>query len=147
MRLVIASHADETVRSHLAESVERELGGFLIGSSCASDEGLQTTIASVFPCRNAPGSLCHLTFTPDCWQEVHEWMNRNEEQADIVGWYHSHPGMHTRMSSQDEWLHQHFFDDPRFIAWIHDPIANSSSFWHWDSGPRSITPVLMKAMP
>ena len=141
MQLVINTVANNIVVDHLSENTNRELGGFLLGSATNSPTDLMTQITNAFPCRNAPGSMGHLTFTPDCWQEVHEYQDKCTEGTQIVGWYHSHPGMRTTMSSRDKWLHSNFFDATHFIAWIRDPIRAMESFWHWNNGPVQVIPA------
>ena len=142
MNLLIASHVDDAVRSHLREQVNRELGGFLLGRATCDKGRSTTTILSAFPCRNAPGSLDYLTFTPDCWQELHAALGSDDSEQQVVGWYHSHPDMPTSMSDRDKWLHKHFFGEPYCVAWIHDPVGNVSSYWRWQDGPIAAEPTI-----
>ena len=141
MQLVISTVANDIVVDHLSENTSRELGGFLFGEATTSSDSMVTRITMAFPCRNAPGSMGHLTFTPDCWQEAHAHLHTCSDDTKIVGWYHSHPGMQTTMSSQDKWLHSNFFDAPHFIAWIRDPIRAVDSHWHWNDGPVQVIPT------
>ena len=136
-RIEISETQRAQVMRHLASDVSREHGGFLMGRITASGTTRVTSIEDIVACPDAPGSMEFLTFTPDCWQLAHTHPRLGEDEFRIVGWYHSPPGMHTRMSRQDEWLHSNFFSDCSFVAWIHDPIEGTHSYWRWDeSSPK-----------
>lgn len=129
--LRIGAESERVVRDYLGSQIDRELGGFLLGRTHTGCGAIDTTIEEAIPCPEAIGDLSRLTFTPECWQRVHCHPRIRADEAAIVGWFHSHPGMPTRMSGRDEWIQRMFFDAPFFVAWIRDPIGDVDSWWRW----------------
>lgn len=112
----------------LDEDRSRERGGFLIGRLPAQPRGV-TRIERVVPCPDAPSTAYSLTFRAEEWQLVHADAAIRSGDAQIVGWFHSHPDMPVRMSAQDRFIQRNFFSHPGHVAWIRDPIGGSEAFW------------------
>jgi hypothetical protein len=59
----------------------------------------------------------------------HAEMDEHYPDKQIVGWYHTHPGMGVFLSSYDAWLHHHFFPEPWQVALVIDPLSPAGGFF------------------
>ena len=104
-------------RAHVAEQLENEVGGFLIGF--LAEDGL--TVTHALPAREAVGSAAQLTFPPESWTAVYAVIEERNQGERLVGWYHSHPGHGVFLSAYDQFIHTSFFPEEGQIAMVIDP--------------------------
>ena len=104
-------------RAHVAEQLENEVGGFLIGY--LAEDGL--TVTHALPAREAVGSAAQLTFPPESWTAVYAVIEERNQGERLVGWYHSHPGHGVFLSAYDQFIHTSFFPEEGQIAMVIDP--------------------------
>ena len=104
-------------RAHVAEQLENEVGGFLIGF--LGEDGL--TVTHAVPAREAVGSAAQLTFPPEAWTAVLATIEERNQGERLVGWYHSHPGHGVFLSAYDQFIHTQFFPEEGQIAIVIDP--------------------------
>jgi proteasome lid subunit RPN8/RPN11 len=81
-------------------------------------------------------SAVHLTFTSDTLADL---LNRQEDEypdSQIVGWYHTHPGLSVFLSSYDVWLHTHFFPQPWHVALVIDSKEDRAGFFRYADGNK-----------
>jgi proteasome lid subunit RPN8/RPN11 len=116
---------------HSASDLESEVGGILVGSwSVDSDLGQEfIVIDSALPARFTRQGSVYLTFTQDSLVDLHAEMDDHFPDKQIVGWYHTHPGMGVFLSSYDAWLHHHFFPEPWQVALVMDPVSSAGGFF------------------
>ncbi|MCO5316322.1 MAG: Mov34/MPN/PAD-1 family protein [Solirubrobacterales bacterium] len=130
------SQLDEIDRSyifpHVFNNRDREVGGVLVGHK--STRGDLPLIYAAIHAISADEQRATLTFTQDSWEHVHRVMEERYPAADIVGWYHSHPGFGIFLSEHDLFIHHNFFNDPSQIAHVVDPIAGIEGVFTWDDG-------------
>lgn len=115
------------VEDHVVSDVEREVGGVLVGTI----EGNKPTITAVIPALAAVGSAANVTFTQEVWEDVHQRIDRDHSGAQIVGWYHSHPGFGIFLSAYDLFIHENFFSAPGQVALVVDPLAGEAGWFGW----------------
>jgi proteasome lid subunit RPN8/RPN11 len=127
--------ARSKVAAFLSEDPSCERGGFLIGR-LPSEPGRPVRIDEAIPCPDAPATRFSLTLRPDDWQLAHGHSAVRDGSADIVGWFHSHPGLPVAMSSLDRFIQRHFFPHPAHVAWIRDPLSGDEAFWCMDEVGR-----------
>ena len=115
------------IEDHVVSDVEREVGGVLVGTL----EGDKPTITAVIPALAAVGSAANVTFTQEVWEDVHQRIDREHTGAQIVGWYHSHPGFGIFLSAYDLFIHENFFSAPGQVALVVDPLAGEAGWFGW----------------
>ena len=113
---------------------EHEVGGVLLGGFYRNDEGSFVEVTDYIAAENAKGTDVSLTFTHETWEQIHEEIARRKDSAQIVGWYHSHPGLGVFMSKDDEFIHTSYFSEPWHIAIVHDPIYTNWGCFKWADG-------------
>lgn len=126
----LLSHLLKIVEDHVMSDVEREVGGVLVGT--ISTDG--PSISAVIPALAAVGSTANVTFTQEVWEDVHQRIDRDHPGAQIVGWYHSHPGFGIFLSAYDLFIHENFFPDTGQLALVVDPLAGEAGWFGWRDG-------------
>jgi proteasome lid subunit RPN8/RPN11 len=125
------------IYDHSCSDVSHEVGGMLIGRVMQTSSGkTYIMIEAQLPAHHVEHSSVHLTFTSDTLTEL--LARRDDEYPDrqVIGWYHTHPGLSVFMSSHDVWLHKNFFPEPWHVALVVDPIAENAGFFHYANGPH-----------
>ncbi len=116
----VTQRAYQKVNEHADSTLDLEVGGMLVGQVCLSTD---------------------LTFTSNTLANL---LNRLEEEypdKQIVGWYHTHPGLSVFLSSMDVWLHTHFFPESWHVALVVDPyISHGGFFCYADGGADYLNP-------
>ena len=81
-----------------------------------------------------------VTYTPESWRYVNDRLAEMypNDEAVIVGWYHTHPGFGIFLSGMDKFIHQNFFTQIWHIAMVLDPLAQQSGFFCWDRGMSKV---------
>lgn len=108
-----------------------EAGGLLVGRNCRDDNGNYLLIAGAVPARLAQGARLHLTFTHGAWDQMLTAKERAFPQYDVVGWYHTHPGLSVFLSGQDQFIHRHFFSAPQQVAIVIDMDRTQFGVFYW----------------
>jgi len=116
---------------HSASDMECEVGGLLVGNWSIDTESQQQFIVveAVLPARYTRQGTVYLTFTQDSLVDLHAEMDEHYPGKQIVGWYHTHPGMGVFLSPHDAWLHQHFFPEPWQVALVIEPHSATGGFF------------------
>lgn len=120
------------VYPHVFNNNDREVGGVLVGHK--STHGDLPLIYGAISAISADEQRATLTFTQESWEHVHRVMAEKYPDADIVGWYHSHPGFGIFLSQHDLFIHHNFFGDPSQVALVVDPLAGTEGVFTWQNG-------------
>jgi proteasome lid subunit RPN8/RPN11 len=123
-----------SVEFHAAASPKAEVGGVLLGGVYASGDGEYVLIERTLPARAAAETRTELTFTHETWQTLNADREEHCPNLQIVGWYHTHPGLGVFFSEQDQFIHRNFFADPAMVGLVVDPIACTRDFFAWRDG-------------
>jgi len=109
---------------HAISVRDREVGGVLIGEFCKENtcSSHYLDISAIIKAEHANEEQASLTFTHQTWNKLHEQVDENYPNKDIVGWYHTHPGFGVKLSSKDKFIHDNFFNLPYQMALVLDPI-------------------------
>jgi proteasome lid subunit RPN8/RPN11 len=119
------------IYDHVYAHGNHEVGGVLVGHVDDCGNGVVTgSIAAL----EAVGKRASVTFTHEAWASVHQQLDRDFPDSQIVGWYHSHPGFGIFLSEHDLFIHEHFFSDARQIAYVVDPHAGTEGVFGWNDG-------------
>lgn len=125
--------SEAVVHPHVFANTEREVGGVLVGSTDATNQ--LPTVSGAIPAVGATERRASLTFTQEAWEHIHSTLARDfADETQIVGWYHSHPGIGIYLSDQDLFIHKNFFALPSQIALVVDPLAGTEGVFVWDEG-------------
>jgi proteasome lid subunit RPN8/RPN11 len=153
---MIRPAAMQVMRDHALSSPNAEVGGFMIGE-CRADLGsTRPRIMEAIPAHAAEGDLSHLTFTHAAWEDLYRVMDRDHPDAEILGWYHSHPGHGIFLSAYDQFIQRGFFPAAWQVAVVIDPLARTEGFFAWvhdeikliderEIGSQGFTPVTAAA--
>lgn len=116
---------------HAASDLEREVGGTLVGNWSIDAESRQQFILveAALPARFTRQGSLYLTFTQDSLVDLHTEIDEHYPGKQIVGWYHTHPGMGIFLSPYDTWLHHHFFPEPWQVALVIEPHSATGGFF------------------
>jgi proteasome lid subunit RPN8/RPN11 len=116
---------------HAASDLEYEVGGILVGNWSIDSEIRQQFILVeiALPARFTRQGSIYLTFTQDSLVDLHAEMDEHYPGKQIVGWYHTHPGMGVFLSPYDTWLHDHFFPEPWQVALVIEPHSATGGFF------------------
>lgn len=131
VEVFVAARAYVRVCAHAGSDLQQEVGGALVGRRHLDPEtgvGFVVVEAAV-PARHTRHGPSYLTFTQDSLVAIHDDLDRRHPGREIVGWYHTHPGMGVFLSGYDVWLHEHFFPSPWQVALVVEPRAGEGGFF------------------
>jgi proteasome lid subunit RPN8/RPN11 len=124
--------------------MNREVAGMLIGPAPEKqpDGRYVVHISDVIIAKHTRMHGASVTYTPESWRYVTDKLRERypNEEAVIVGWYHTHPGFGIFLSGMDLFIHQNFFTQKWHIALVLDPQARKSGFFCWDRGQTAVQP-------
>lgn len=127
---------NHSMTRHAHLNRDREVGGILLGEIHREPaEGIvYPVITQSLPAHFAVESRGHLTFTRETWLELHRKREEQFPDLEIVGWYHTHPGLDIFLSAWDLFIHNHFFNQPWQIALVIDPHQQAAGIFVWNNG-------------
>lgn len=103
-RILITNNARETIFEHISWSIDSERnsveqGGILIGHSYLEKDTNQITglVTQAIPATTAKGSMAYLEFDHNTWKLMIDKLDlinddNQEDELQVIGWYHTHPG-------------------------------------------------------
>jgi proteasome lid subunit RPN8/RPN11 len=107
------------------------VGGILAGTWCI-DQGSTRQfiiIEAALPARFTRHGSTFLTFTHESLVDMHSELEERFPGKQIVGWYHTHPGMGIFLSPYDTWLHDNFFPETWQVALVVEPVSMTGGFF------------------
>lgn len=122
------------IETHVRREKYREVGGVLLGGFYRNDKGSFIEITGFIAAKNTKSTDVSLTFTPETWEQISAEQAQRNDTAQMVGWYHSHPGLGVFMSKEDEFIHSSYFNDPWHTAIVVDPIYSNWGCFKWHDG-------------
>lgn len=139
---VVVSHSQQAlsqIRAHSISNLRSELGGVLLGHAYRDGEQLIVEVIAALPARNDDHGPIHFTFTADAWSQIHNERAKSYPSLEIVGWFHTHPGLGVFYSSDDVVVHTAAFTLPWHVGLVVDPLGNEASYFGWQDGV--LTPI------
>ena len=131
---VIVSHRQQAlsqIRAHSISNLRSELGGVLLGHAYRDGSQLVVDVIAALPARNDDHGPVHFTFTADAWSQIHHDRAARYPDLEIVGWFHTHPGLGVFYSSDDVVVHTAAFTLPWHVGLVVDPLGNEASYFGW----------------
>ena len=121
--------------AHALSSPSREVGGLLLGQVNRTSDGLvYPVITHAIQARFATEARGHLTFTHRTWLDFIRQREEHYPDREVVGWYHTHPGLDIFLSEWDLAIHRNFFRQPWQVALVIDPHKFAGGFFVWGEG-------------
>jgi proteasome lid subunit RPN8/RPN11 len=136
--VVIVSHyAKQKTHRHLTQK-RIELGGLLIGKVYEINSALHhnyvTVVKNSIPSHDFISTTVSLNIGPDVWNSAHMY---KAQGLDVVGWYHSHPGIGAFFSSTDRHTQSHFFKEQFQIGYVEDPYRREE-LWFYGKNSNAV---------
>ncbi|MCB8929036.1 MAG: Mov34/MPN/PAD-1 family protein [Ardenticatenaceae bacterium] len=122
------------IRAHSISNLRSELGGVLLGHAYRDGEQMLVEVIAALPARNDDHGPIHFTFTADAWSQIHHERAAQYPDLEIVGWFHTHPGLGVFYSSDDVVVHTAAFTLPWHVGLVVDPLGNEASYFGWQDG-------------
>lgn len=142
--ILINETAFRDAQAHSLTSLDREVAGMLIGPQPEKqpDGRYVVHISDIVIAKHTRMQGASVTYTPESWRYVHDVLQERypNEEAVIVGWYHTHPGFGIFLSGMDLFIHQNFFTQKWHVAFVLDPQAHKSGFFCWDRSQTKVSP-------
>jgi len=129
----IHHRANRFVTKHAVQNQNREIGGLLLGRVYRDplDNITYPIITDAIPARFATEARGHLTFTRQTWLDLMRQREERHPGKEVVGWYHTHPGLDIFLSEWDLMIHRHFFRHTWQVALVVDPHQDAGGFFVW----------------
>jgi proteasome lid subunit RPN8/RPN11 len=131
---ILTLDAMQDMLGHGSAETDREVGGVLVGQFIETPRGTGARIDDIIIADSAVASLTHVTFTHESWQSIYQQLEQRDDQARIVGWYHTHPGFGPFLSGQDLFIQRNFFSHPLHVALVLDPVQRLFATFGWSGG-------------
>ena len=132
--LVFMQHGcQQAMEAHARSNVLNEQAGIICGHSYVDAGGqLYVVVRSVLPA-DTTSSPVHFRFHQGSWEQL--W-SRIEDGSNLLGWYHSHPGMGVFLSATDLRTQQLYFSATWQIAVVLDPVSQETAIFYGAMGER-----------
>jgi proteasome lid subunit RPN8/RPN11 len=111
-----------------------ELGGVLLGQAYEHRGQRYVEVAAALPAPSEDRGPYHFTFNADVWAHVNQERDVRHPALQIVGWFHTHPGLGVFFSADDVVVHSAAFVLPWHVALVIDPIRDEAGFFGWAGG-------------
>lgn len=117
----------DTIQTHVRQEVSREQAGILCGRAYVNEhEQYYLTVDAALPA-STHGDSTHFKFRQESWEEIWGALGAGTE---VVGWYHTHPGLGVFLSQIDMRTQQLYFRAPWQIAMVLDPVHDQIGFFY-----------------
>lgn len=120
----------DAIYAHVYSDPANEVGGLLAGD--LRPDGVM--VVGAVRAEGASGDVTSLTFTHESWSAMLAELEAQYPGAEIVGWYHSHPGHGVFLSRHDEFIHSNFFPAAWQFAIVVDPHHHNEGLFMWRDG-------------
>jgi proteasome lid subunit RPN8/RPN11 len=129
--VVVSQEVLVKVNEHVAQSLDRELGGFLLGNRyrCPNSSCDYVIIDQYSPAKYTESSEVRLNFTHDAWAQLSDELSGKFLGKLLIGWYHSHPRMDVFLSSHDMEIQTERFPEPWMVALVLEPEKHLGGFF------------------
>jgi proteasome lid subunit RPN8/RPN11 len=129
LHLLIDAACWEELQKHARHFEQIEQGGLLLGRTSVEQVGSTENEKEFVWVRQFVGSpiagdAVSWRMDADQWGELMASALGRHPGLEIVGWYHTHPGMGIFLSEQDLFIAAHFFPAPYQLSLVIDPIRS-----------------------
>lgn len=132
--IIMRQDALRQVVEHSHSNKRVELGGALLGQVYRYQNQIYVEIMAALPAVSGSHGPVHFTFNADSWTQLQHDRAEKYPKLDIVGWFHTHPGLGVFYSGDDVVVHSAAFTLPWHVGLVVDPVSNEASFFGWNKG-------------
>jgi proteasome lid subunit RPN8/RPN11 len=122
------------LEGHCGSDLTHELGGALLGHVHQVGRRYDVNVTAVLPVETSDHGPIHFTFTADTWSRLQEDRSERYPALDVVGWYHTHPGLGVFFSADDVVVQSAAFVMPWQVALVVDPVVQQAGLFAWAPG-------------
>lgn len=111
-----------------------ERGGLLLGRAWqhGGSAAALVTVRAAVPGPDHEASAISLRLDTTVWDAARAQLAPDEQ---VVGWYHSHPGIGAFFSATDRSTQAAFFREPYSLGWVIDPLQTQQA---WYAGAEAL---------
>jgi Predicted metal-dependent protease of the PAD1/JAB1 superfamily len=143
-KVYILKDALKKLEEHLKSNLMVEQGGILFGNAYTDPTfGIYVEVTAAVPAPATIGTGASLEFTPDSWVGIMNHAKATHPEANIIGWYHSHPNIGVFMSGTDMRTQRSFFPHPWCLSIVCDPVQNKIGYFLGEKA-KKVEPNLFK---
>ncbi len=144
-KVYILEDALKKLKEHLKSNLRVEQGGILFGNAYTDPTfGIYVEVTAAVPAPATIGTGASLEFTPDSWVGIMNHAKATHPEANIIGWYHSHPDIGVFMSGTDMRTQRSFFAHPWCLSIVCDPVQNKIGYFLGEEAQK-VQPNFFKA--
>lgn len=120
------------IEEHANSDTSVELGGVLLGGQHEDESGQPfVLIRDSLRAESYENSRGSFKFTHASWEAISRRREQFPQDLRMVGWYHTHPGWGVFLSSPDQFICEHFFNQSLDVAYVVDPCQGQRDFFCW----------------
>lgn len=129
--VVVSQEVLIKVNEHVSQTLDRELGGFLLGNRyrCPNTSCDYVIIDQFSPAKFTESTQVRLAFTHEAWAQLSDELSGKFLGKLLIGWYHSHPRMDVFLSSHDMEIQTERFPEPWMVALVLEPEKHLGGFF------------------
>jgi len=129
--VVVSQEVLIKVNEHVSQSLDRELGGFLLGNRyrCPNSRCDYVIIDQYSPAKFTESNEVRLAFTHEAWAQISDELSGKFLGKLLIGWYHSHPRLEVFLSSHDMEIQSERFSKPWMVALVLEPEKHHGGFF------------------
>lgn len=111
----------QRIREYASSDTSYELGGVLVGRIARASRRWFVEIRDFIPASKGVSRRASFEFTNEAQAQIHDELTTRFPDQKVVGWFHTHPGYGVFLSSADQFIDEHYFNDKHHIAMVLDP--------------------------
>jgi proteasome lid subunit RPN8/RPN11 len=134
VRIILRQEAQTQVERHCESDTRSEIGGVLLGSAYRHEGDTFVEVNAALPAQSNDHGPNHFTFNADVWSQIHRDRATEYPELDIVGWFHTHPGLGAFFSGDDVIVHTAAFVLPWHVSLVIDPLRREAATFAWEKG-------------
>src|SRR5579859_7545167 len=131
------------MQDHACVDLLREQAGILSGQVYVDDGRHYVSITSTCPA-DTVGDAVHFRFHKDSWEKIWQQLKDGDN---ILGWYHTHPGLGIFLSATDLRTQERYFNSLWQIAVVLDPLSGQMGVFAGASGRKVFREELFQYVP
>ena len=113
------------IEEHCFSEIRTEVGGFLVGEVLDG----KAIVTHVLKAKHTAAQMTQLTFTHKTWDAAFAEMSKIKPDAELIGWFHSHPNFGVFLSDHDKFIQTQFFGTDGKITIVVDPIRGKRGWF------------------
>jgi proteasome lid subunit RPN8/RPN11 len=126
LAVYIRSGILHSLRAFTTSEQDQELGGVLVGRVGKASHRRFVEICDFIPAYKGVSRRASFEFTNEAQREIHSIMEARFKGLRIVGWFHTHPGYGIFLSSADQFIDEHYFNEAYHVAIVIDPTQREA---------------------